>query len=151
MSLRGLPTSRPSVSSYGQHYSSTIFAANQCLTRQIRRLTESEAQSKRKMGVCYYCDEKWGPGHRCKRRELQRLGPTVEARDADEKEPMVEEDNNVEDLRKERIDEDPRIKVSLHSVAGLTSPSKMHLRGFIGTQEVITLINLGGQPTTLFL
>ena len=44
---------------------------------------------------------------------------------------------------KERVEKDPRIEVSSHSIFGLTSPKTTRLRGFIETQEVITLIGPG--------
>jgi len=33
----------------------------------IKRLTPQELQILRKKGLCYNCDEKYAPGHRCKR------------------------------------------------------------------------------------
>ena len=40
---------------------------------EVRRLTESEAQRKREKGLCYRCDDKWAPGHRCRKKELSVL------------------------------------------------------------------------------
>lgn len=37
----------------------------------FRKLIEAELQSKRERGLCYKCDEKFSPGHRCRNRELQ--------------------------------------------------------------------------------
>ncbi|KAJ0078045.1 hypothetical protein Patl1_36617 [Pistacia atlantica] len=39
----------------------------------FRRLTDAELQYKRERGLCYKCDEKFGPPHRCKNRTLQVL------------------------------------------------------------------------------
>ena len=32
-----------------------------------RRLTPSEMDQRKKDGLCYFCDDKYVPGHRCKR------------------------------------------------------------------------------------
>lgn len=39
-------------------------------TGTYRRLSDSEMQSQRDKGLCYFCDEKYSGGHRCKRKEL---------------------------------------------------------------------------------
>uniref|UniRef100_A0A1S8ADV7 Aminoacyl-tRNA ligase n=1 Tax=Citrus limon TaxID=2708 RepID=A0A1S8ADV7_CITLI len=39
----------------------------------FKRLTETEIQDKRAKGVCFRCDEKFSPGHRCKDKSLQVL------------------------------------------------------------------------------
>ena len=39
----------------------------------FKRLTESEIQNKRAQGLCFRCNEKFSPGHRCKDRSLQVL------------------------------------------------------------------------------
>ena len=31
----------------------------------VRRLTPEELALKRDKGLCYHCDERWSPGHRC--------------------------------------------------------------------------------------
>lgn len=41
--------------------------------KQIRRLSHEEMQQKREKGLCFRCDEKFSPGHRCGSRELQVL------------------------------------------------------------------------------
>lgn len=42
-------------------------------TGETRRLTERELQEKRAKGLCFRCDERWGVGHRCQRKELSVL------------------------------------------------------------------------------
>nr|GEY20226.1 hypothetical protein [Tanacetum cinerariifolium] len=39
----------------------------------FKRMTEAEMADKRAKGLCYQCDEKYGPGHRCLERALQVL------------------------------------------------------------------------------
>ncbi|CAA0819571.1 Unknown protein, partial [Striga hermonthica] len=39
-------------------------------TSNIRRLTDKEMQRRREKGLCYSCNEKFTPGHRCKGKEV---------------------------------------------------------------------------------
>ena len=32
----------------------------------IRRISPAQMEKRKKKGLCYNCDEKWGPGHKCK-------------------------------------------------------------------------------------
>ena len=36
----------------------------------IKRITPAQMDDRRKKGLCYNCDEKWGPGHKCKNVKL---------------------------------------------------------------------------------
>ncbi|KAH9649038.1 hypothetical protein KPL70_025831 [Citrus sinensis] len=54
-------------------------------TRSEPRLIEAEIKAKRAKGLCYRCDDKFSPGHRCKNKELQKheierlVGEMIEA------------------------------------------------------------------------
>ncbi|KAF8400118.1 hypothetical protein HHK36_013414 [Tetracentron sinense] len=104
---------------------------------EVRRLTNSELQKKRDKGLCYRCDDKWAPGHRCKKKELNVLL----THDVDEGEiGEVEEFDEVEpELETAEITQ--VVEVSLNSVVGLTTPKTMKLKGMIGKQEVMVLID----------
>ena len=39
----------------------------------FKRLTEAEYTEKRAKGLCFKCDQKFGPGHRCPNKNLQVL------------------------------------------------------------------------------
>ena len=32
----------------------------------IQKITSAQMEERRKKGLCYYCDEKWQPRHKCK-------------------------------------------------------------------------------------
>ncbi|PWA47042.1 hypothetical protein CTI12_AA503080 [Artemisia annua] len=52
---------------------------------QFKRLTEAELADKRSKGLCFKCDQKFGPGHQCASRSLQVL--------------LVDEDDEYEDVK----------------------------------------------------
>ncbi|VFQ77184.1 unnamed protein product [Cuscuta campestris] len=100
----------------------------------IVRLTNAEKAERNKKGLCWYCDEKWIPGHHCKHRFLVFMGP-----DEDENPP------DVEDL----VDRDQELDVisgdvsSLHSLAGSPSPRSLKLAGSVKEMAVQVLLDGG--------
>lgn len=48
----------------------------------IRRVTPNQMQERREKGICYFCDDKYQPGHRCNRPKLYLLeGQELEAKE----------------------------------------------------------------------
>ena len=102
--------------------------------------------------MCYRCDEKFAPGHRCKQRELQLLmvlddeeyGESIEIEGLGVAEII---EGNVLEIWKaeEGIESNHIIGVGLYPnyVVGLTSSKTMKLQGLIGTQPVVFLIDSG--------
>ncbi|KAL4575579.1 hypothetical protein LXL04_022427 [Taraxacum kok-saghyz] len=98
----------------------------------FKRLTPSELAAKRAAGLCFRCDNKFAPGHRCPPRTLQVL--------------MVEEDELGEGEDDDEGEEHAHFdmaEVSLNAISGLTPPHTMKVRGTIGGMEAITLIDSG--------
>ena len=87
----------------------------------FRRLTDVEIQQHREKGLCYRSDEKFSPGHRCKRRELSVL---VVQEDSDEENEIEEEFSGAEASQ--------MAEVSLNSVMGLTNPKTLRAPGNVG-------------------
>ncbi|XP_024027186.1 uncharacterized protein K02A2.6-like [Morus notabilis] len=106
---------------------------------KFRRLSEEEVQQRRAKGLCFRCDERFSPGHRCKNWQLQVL--------------LVVEDGTEEDEESSEEDDSTPVQgggvtteaaaVSLNSMRGLVSSKTMKLRGFLGSREVIVLIDSG--------
>ena len=100
----------------------------------IKRLTESELQARIEKGLCFKCDEKFSPGHLCKK-ELRVL--------------LVHEDEREEDNQFDKratmepslIELKDAMELSLNSVVGLTTPGTMKIKGTIGSKEVIILVD----------
>ncbi|KAL4574682.1 hypothetical protein LXL04_021518 [Taraxacum kok-saghyz] len=101
-----------------------------------RPLTESQIQEKRAKGLCYKCDDKWSRGHQCKKQVNVILVYEEEAAEAEDK--LIERVTHLE--MAELIEP---VEVSLHSIAGLTSPKTMKLRGTILEQPVVALVDPG--------
>ena len=97
------------------------------MKNEIQRLTDVELQQHREKGLCYRCDEKFYPGHRCKRKELS---------------VMVVQEAEIED-EVTLFEAIPLAEISLNSVVGLTNPKTLRARGCVEEQPVVVLINLG--------
>ncbi|KAH9762992.1 hypothetical protein KPL70_001020 [Citrus sinensis] len=80
---------------------------------EVRRLSDSELQKKREKGLCYRSEQ-------------------------EEEEGSGEGDPELETTEINQV-----VEVSLNSVVGLTTPKTMKLKGTIGEQEVVVLIDSG--------
>ncbi|XP_024028604.1 uncharacterized protein LOC112093764 [Morus notabilis] len=109
----------------------------------FRRLTDDEIQRRRAKGLCYRCDEKYGPGHRCKNQQLQVLLVSEEEEEKVEDsveagEPPIEEAEGM-------------AGISLNSLMGVSSANTLKLRGTIGSREVMVLVDSGASHNFLSL
>ncbi|GJW47030.1 putative mitochondrial protein [Tanacetum coccineum] len=102
---------------------------------QFKRLTEAELVDKRSKGLCFKCDQKFGPGHICASRSLQVLL-------VDEEEEYEEEDGEELKMATDHAHLD-MVEVSFNSVMGFTPNRTMKLRGKIRDREVAVLIDCG--------
>ncbi|KAJ9536215.1 hypothetical protein OSB04_un000601 [Centaurea solstitialis] len=94
---------------------------------EFRRLLEEEVQQRRAMGLCYRCDEKYAPGHKCKKKELNVLLVQDER----------EECNNLEEEKSalNTTEIGQKVEVHLNSVVGISNPKTMKLVGAIGVED----------------
>lgn len=88
---------------------------------------------KREKGLCYCCDEKYSPGHRCRNKELHIL--VVQGEEGGEELP----EESAEGEEEEAVGE--MVELSINSVVGLTTPKTMKLKGAILGQSVVVLID----------
>ncbi|KAG8069340.1 hypothetical protein GUJ93_ZPchr0005g15330 [Zizania palustris] len=93
---------------------------------QRHTLMPEEMQTRREASLCYNCDEKFSPGHRCKRL-FWLCAPSVD-------------DDEASDLKDTN---DPGI--SLYAVAGIRprDSEMIHLAIFIGGLELVALVDTG--------
>ena len=75
----------------------------------IRRLTPAELKDRKDKGLCYNYDEKFGPGHRCKKLCL------IEGSWSDDEE---DDGKEVEEIEEKGEEENETIGISLHAIAG---------------------------------
>lgn len=91
--------------------------------RPVRRLNQAEMEERRRLGLCYNCDEKYGRGHNkvCKRLFLL--------------------DSKVEDEDDDTAAESPVF--SLHAVAGVARGNTMQVQVALGETTLVALLDTG--------
>lgn len=93
------------------------------------RITNQEA---RERGLCYYCDEKFTTGHRCKRPQLFMIEDLPYLGSEDVNDAQIEQDTQ------ETIP-----GISFHAMAGTEHPQTIRVPGKLKNKEVIVLIDGG--------
>ncbi|VFQ78707.1 unnamed protein product [Cuscuta campestris] len=100
----------------------------------VIRLTNAEKAERGKKGLCWFCEEKWDPTHRCKCRFLALMGPDDEdpvTLDTPDELPITDDLVITGDIS------------SLHSLAGSPSPCSLRLTGNINNSPVHVLLDGG--------
>jgi hypothetical protein len=98
----------------------------------FHRITNQEARERREKGLCYYCDERFVPGHRCQRPQLFMISDS----------PITGSEDSVLDLL-EPVEEDVIPEISFHAMTGTEHPQTMHVIGQLKNKKVILLIDGG--------
>ncbi|KAL4611211.1 hypothetical protein ACB092_08G107100 [Castanea dentata] len=106
----------------------------------IKRITPAQMDERRKKGLCYNCDEKWRPGHKCKNVKLfllegiditPRLQSGVQITELDEKLGS--------DLSK-TVEQEEDVGITLYALTGTPIPSTMRVRGMIKGSGIVLLV-----------
>ena len=109
-------------------------------TLKAQKVSPTEMAERRKQGLCYYCDEKYSPGHKCKEPKFFQIDATDYS--SSEEAPPLEEPKEVEeDNEKDNVPDEPVI--SPRALAGISSPQTLKIRGFIKHCLVVVLIDSG--------
>lgn len=93
-----------------------------------KRLSWDEMKRKISLGLCFSCDERFTPGHRCKKSQLLLM----EGEDEDEEdEEFVDTQETVE------------LEISLQSLTGWGSPKTLRVQLEVNRQHLMVLIDSG--------
>ncbi|XP_031265006.1 uncharacterized protein LOC116123364 [Pistacia vera] len=98
-------------------------------------MSDVELQQKREKGLCFHCDEKYGPNHYCQSKSIQVLLVTDDDR--------AENDYGSPEPTSEISDEGNPLALSMHSIVGVTIDKTLKLKRVIGGIEVIVLVDNG--------
>jgi len=101
------------------------------LLTALKQLTFEEMALHRDQGLCYYCDDKWIRGHRCKPQlHLFIANGTDDPLCLDSSLPL-------------ELYPDPQPQISLNVVAGTLAPETLCIYGSINNHQVIILVDSG--------
>lgn len=105
-------------------------------TPTIKRLSPTKLQERRTCGLCFNCDKKISPDHRCKKLFLiEGFFPSINE---------LLDETTVEEEEEEEI-----LEISFHAILGNATPQTMHFFGKIGDSVVTILVDFGSTHNLL--
>ena len=116
----------------------SLTPANNSSKRQLR-LTDAEFQARKDKGLCFHCDDKFFPGHKCKK----QLNILLVHNDESENSEDVDRDWAPVDSEPPEMNNIFTASVSCNSVHGLSKRSTMKIQGKIQDRVVVILIDPG--------
>lgn len=118
---------KPAMTS-GFSRSENIHSPNEKQGTTPKRLSWEELKKKRSLGLCFSCDERYTPGHRCKQ-------PQVFV--------MEGEDNETEEEGEELAGGDQPPEITLHALSGWDAPTTIRLHAKVHNQRLLALVDSG--------
>eukprot|EP00253_Pinus_taeda_P006137 PITA_06137 len=113
-------------------------------TLKVQKVSPTEIVERRKQGLCYYCDEKYSLGHKCKEPKFFQIDAT-DLSSSEEAPPIEEPEEEDEDHQPNNAlpttPDEPVILI--HALAGISSAQTLKIRGFIKHRPVVVLIDSG--------
>ncbi|GJW58776.1 disease resistance protein [Tanacetum coccineum] len=144
-----LPTPKQSTTTYASKAVTTPVKSNSVgqssgyVTRngvhKPYRLTQRELEDKRAKGQCFYCDQKYAPGHKCSG-QLHSIEVICEG---DFDNYIDGDDETYEDCVGDMVGVTDSPQITLNALSGLNSYQTMRVRGRVGKQVVHILIDCG--------
>ena len=101
------------------------------------KLTESQIAEKKRLGLCFTCDDKWSRQHWCPNRSLQVLTVIngIEMEIVDQSLVELEDES--------ALSESTLMELSLNSFLGNSSPTTTKVRGTINMNRVVVMVDSG--------
>lgn len=96
-----------------------------------KTLTPAEFDDRRARGLCYFCDDKFTPGHKCKGKRPQFYHLELEMDEED-----VEEEGEEENTRE-------LAQIFVHALAGITNFQTLRVTGHHGKNKLQVLLDIG--------
>ncbi|GAU45976.1 hypothetical protein TSUD_401160 [Trifolium subterraneum] len=108
----------------------------------IKRLSPQELQARREKGLCYNCDEKYAPGHRCKRTfHILIAEPDIPSTSLDLSTQLLLEPKTQPPA--DPLPEPDPTQISLHALLGHSKPQTLRFLGHINKSPVVVLVDSG--------
>lgn len=112
-------------------------------SRSSRVTTSREMESRRVKGLCYWCPEKYVPGHKCHGKQLFVIEVGEDEEDDPESKGKVEGGTELT-AQKEEVPE-----LSLHVISGIANCSTMRVEGRANNRTLQLLIDSGSTHSFL--
>jgi hypothetical protein len=93
-------------------------------------------------GICYNCDEKYFPGHKCKEQNTF-MAISEDISEEDVEIPLVSESPKITDITPPSDPPEVEPVISLNALTGFSTPQTLKLIGYIKHRKVIILVDSG--------
>jgi len=115
----------------------SIVSSTGSVTSKPRKiLTSREIDEKRTKGMCFFCDEKYYPGHKC-------AGQVYSLELVEEHSGEEGQERNEEDCGSSMLQEEEQPLISLQALQGVSSYQTMRVKGRVGSQTLHILSDTG--------
>ena len=119
-------------------YPATSSNTTHLATPSLKHLTQAQYHEQRAKGLCYYCEEKYVPGHRCQASKFLLL-----LMDDDPVESTCQPMPPHEPLFEPQEEPTHHLQLSTYALMGFPSSNTLHFKGFILGQTMIVLVDSG--------
>jgi hypothetical protein len=109
---------------------------------KIQKLTRDEMAKRQLKGLCYNCDEKYFPGHKCNEQKIF-MAIFEDISEEDVETPLVSESLEITDITPPSDPPEVEPVISLNSLTGFSAPQTLKLIGYIKHRKVIILVDSG--------
>jgi hypothetical protein len=109
---------------------------------KIQKLTRAEMVERQLKGLCYNCDDKYFPGHKCKEQNIF-MAISEDISEEDVETPLVSESPETTDITPPSDPPEVEPVISLNALTGFSTPQTLKLIGYIKHQKVIILVDSG--------
>ena len=105
----------------------------------VKKIIVAQMEERKKKELCYNCDDKWAPGHKCKQATLFLLEGVEVTSDSSCNEQFVKIDNG--GCMERRQDEEAKPEITLFSLVGSTTPGTMRVKGKVNSVSLVILVD----------
>jgi hypothetical protein len=109
---------------------------------KIQKLTRAEMDERQLKDLCYNCNDKYFPGHKCKEQNLF-MAIYEDIQEEDDDTPPLAESPEIPDIIPPSDPPEVEPIISLNSLTGFSAPQTLKLIGYIKKRKVIILVDSG--------
>ena len=107
----------------------------------VKKINAAQMEERKKKGLCYNCDDKWAPRHKCKQTTLFLLEGVEVPSDSNHNDQYVED--NMEVCKGRRQDEETEPKITLYALVGSPTPGIIKVKGRANSVSLVILVDSG--------
>jgi hypothetical protein len=109
---------------------------------KIQKLTGAEMAECQLKGLCYICDEKYFPGHKCKEQNIF-MAISEDILEEDVETPIMSESSESTDITPPLDPLEVEPVISINALTGFSAPQTLKIISYIKHRKVIILVDSG--------